>query len=103
MTHLRRQEEPSPQHNGQEAAIAEIRKLGGWVTLDVRSPKQPVVTVHLSFTKVTDAGLVHLKGLTNLRSLDLGDTEVTDAGLVHLKGLANPRRLYLGFTQVRIS
>ncbi len=37
--------------------------------------------------KVTDAGLKHLKGLTNLQSLDLGQTQVTDAGLEPLKGL----------------
>jgi len=38
--------------------------------------------------EVTDAGLEHLKGLTNLLSLTLnGCYEVTDAGLEHLKGL----------------
>ena len=36
---------------------------------------------------MTDAGLVHLKGLTQLQWLDLAETKVTDAGLVHLKGL----------------
>jgi hypothetical protein len=36
---------------------------------------------------VTDAGLEHLKGLTQLRTLFLGYTSVTDAGLKHLKGL----------------
>ena len=32
-------------------------------------------------------GLEHLKGLNQLRELDLGRTRVTDAGLRHLKGL----------------
>ena len=36
---------------------------------------------------MTDAGLEHLKGLTQLRELNLNDTQVTDAGLEHLKGL----------------
>ena len=31
-------------------------------------------------TKVTDPGLMHLKGLTNLRILYLERTKVTDAG-----------------------
>lgn len=36
---------------------------------------------------VTDAGLAHLAGLTNLRQLYLANTAVTDEGLVHLKAL----------------
>jgi hypothetical protein len=31
------------------------------------------------------AGLVHLKGLPNLRDLELSDTPVTDAGVAELK------------------
>ena len=38
---------------------------------------------------VTDAGLVHLEGLTNLQSLHLSETQITDAVLVHLKGLTS--------------
>ena len=45
---------------------------------------------------MTDAGLVHLKGLTKLQTLDLGSTKVTDAGLVHLKGLTQLQSLELG-------
>lgn len=37
---------------------------------------------------ITDAGLIHLKGLTQLQVLELGSRRcVTDAGLAHLKGL----------------
>jgi hypothetical protein len=54
----------------------------------------------LGDTKVTDAGLEHLKGLTNLEVLSLGYTQVTDAGLEHLKGLVNLRELDLFQTQV---
>lgn len=66
--------------------------------------------------KITDAGLVHLQGLsklqrllidapitdeglkclgvlTNLTSLDLRRTQVTEAGLVHLKDLSNLKQL----------
>ena len=58
-------------------------------------------TLNLNFCRqITDAGLVHLKGLTNLEQLDLVDTQVTDAGLVHLKGLTKLRTLFLDSTQV---
>jgi len=36
--------------------------------------------------QITDAGLVHLKRTTKLRSLYLTAIEITDAGLVHLRG-----------------
>jgi hypothetical protein len=49
---------------------------------------------------VTDAGLVHLKGLSRLRSLPLDHSDVTDAGLRHLKGLTKLVRLSLDDTQV---
>ena len=39
----------------------------------------------LAFTQVTDAGLVHLKGLTNLEKLYLNGTQVTAAGATELK------------------
>ena len=43
-------------------------------------------TLDLGFCrKITDAGLVHLKGMTNLQSLDLGGTKITDAGVADLK------------------
>ena len=50
--------------------------------------------------RITDAGMVHLKGLTNLQSLDLRKTKITDAGLVHLKGLNKLQWLYLMGTKV---
>src|SRR5262249_32978324 len=37
--------------------------------------------------KVTDAGLEHLKGLTNLNELRLFGTGVSEVGLEHLKGM----------------
>ncbi len=35
----------------------------------------------MSWTKITGAGLVHLKGLTNLKSLNLNTTKITDGGV----------------------
>jgi hypothetical protein len=49
---------------------------------------------------VGDAGLVHLKGLSSLRELNLRCTKVTDAGLVHLKGLTGLRKLDIRYTKV---
>jgi hypothetical protein len=40
----------------------------------------------LSLTRVTDAGIMHLKGMS-LEVLTLNGTEVTDAGILHLKGM----------------
>jgi serine/threonine protein kinase/Leucine-rich repeat (LRR) protein len=39
---------------------------------------------HLNRSKVTDAGLVHVKQAQFLTSLELADTAITDAGLKHL-------------------
>ena len=49
---------------------------------------------------MTDAGLEHLKGLSQLLALHLDGTQVTDAGLEHLKGLTQLQVLNLGNTQV---
>ena len=105
-------------------AIAEIEKLGGYVTRDEKSPDKPVISVslfggedadaglvkleclthlhdlNLMFTKITDTGLAHLEGLTKLQKLELQGTKVTDAGLVHLKGLTQLQSLDLDYTQV---
>ena len=51
-------------------------------------------------TKVGDAGLRHLRALTNLEELDLEGTKVTDAGMKDLEGLAKLRSLVLFRTRV---
>lgn len=57
-------------------------------------------TLSLTYTDITDLGLTHIKGLNNLQSLDLYDTQITDKGLDNLKGLKNLRTLKLGRTRV---
>ena len=89
-------EPPSP-NLSQEEAIAAIKKLGGKVEF---GSNKAVVFVDLSNTKVTDSGLVHLKGLANLEHLVLFETKVTDAGLVHLEGMTNLENLSLTRTKV---
>ncbi|MHC4085379.1 MAG: redoxin domain-containing protein [Planctomycetota bacterium] len=66
-----------------EQAVADI--LG--------DPSQPTA-------QITDAGLVHLKGLTLLETLRLENRQIGDAGLAHLGGLTSLKTLYLGGTQV---
>jgi hypothetical protein len=54
----------------------------------------------LSNTQVGDEGLTHLKKLTALQMLDLKHTQVSDAGLIHLQGLSSLRVLSLSHIQV---
>jgi len=41
--------------------------------------------MYLNSTSVSDAGLVHLQGLTQLKVLGLSNTQVTEAGISELK------------------
>jgi len=57
-------------------------------------------SLDLSGSQVSDAGLVYLQGLTALQSLNLANTQVSDAGLVHLQGLTALQSFNLSGTQV---
>ena len=86
-------------------AIAEIRDLGGYVTVDEKSPDSPVIGVNFMKTgpgksSLGDAGLVYLKGMAHLQSLILWGTDVTDAGLENLEGLTQLQSLDLSYTRV---
>jgi internalin A len=83
-----------------EKAAALVKKLGGRIEVDEKSKDAPIVAVHLSDTKVTDADLEALKPLTQLHRLYLQNTSITDAGLEHLKGLAELHTLSLNHTKV---
>ncbi len=90
----------------QDEAVEEIEKLGGQVQYDYEAqgvnPPGPawlrnllgenffatVVAVDLSLQQVTDAGLEHLKGLTQIQTLCLVQTMVTDEGVKKLQRLA---------------
>jgi hypothetical protein len=54
----------------------------------------------LGATRVTDAGLKGLAGLTQLKNLYLQDTNVTDDGLKYLRGLKQLQSLDLNGTKV---
>jgi Leucine-rich repeat (LRR) protein len=78
--------------------VAALKKLGATIK---QNEQGEVVEVSLRNRKLTDAGLVHLKGLTNLQTLSLGGTRITGAGLVHLKGLAKLETLNIRDCQIR--
>jgi len=70
-----------PRIQGAEEALAYVGHLRRLEALWLGSPT------------MTDAGLAHLEGLTNLKlmNISLSGTRVTDTGLVHLKGLTRLR------------
>ena len=53
-----------------------------------------------TYAPSADAGLVRLKGLRQLQTLDLSRTQVGDAGVMQLAGLARLTRLDLSQTRI---
>ncbi len=84
----------------EEAAIAEIRKLGGTVRRIAANTDEKEVDFHLSGRDLTDESLKHVMSVKNVVALHLKNTQITDAGLAHLKGLKNLRRLHLEKTAI---
>ena len=72
---------PPAQAADTDAAVSALEKLGAMIK---RNAQGEIVVISLANTQVTDAGLVHLAGLTNLVWLWLYDTHVTDAGIAEL-------------------
>ena len=58
------------QDNPSERAVAEIRKLGGKVTIDASQPNSPAA-VMLTGSRDPAACLPYLKDVSNLRQCDL--------------------------------
>lgn len=54
-----------------------------------------LVTLNISGTAITDAGLERVGSLPNLRALDAARTNITDEGIAHLRELAKLERLNL--------
>ena len=81
------------------------QRNGGWGEFGDREAKclqevPNLISLSLSNTQVSDAGLRHIAGLTNLKLLHLQNTQVSDAGLEHIEGLRNLIFLYLDDTKV---
>jgi len=60
----------------------------------------PVIVVRLAGTDAGDEDLLHVGKLSHLEMLDLRDTRITDAGLQHLRGLNRLKVLILTGTAV---
>jgi hypothetical protein len=91
----------------EQMVVAKIEAWRGWVSYHetdwpfwIARHFRRVETAVIPGPQVTDAGLEHLKELTDLRRLDLDGSQVTDAGLQRLKGLTNLIQLELSDTQV---
>ena len=82
-----------PSDQSGDNAVAAIGKLGPRIKQDDQGN---VVELNLSGSKLTDAGLVHLKRQTTLQTLNLINTTITDTGLLHLKGHTNLKTLRIG-------
>src|SRR5262249_14688562 len=77
-------------HNPEyEQAVAAVRTLGGILSREDTGPAGAGTVVYLRATPVSDADLAHLKGLADLRVLNLAYTSVTDAGLERLRHLTS--------------
>ncbi len=59
-----------------------------------------LIGLDLSGTRITDKGLVNIEGLRQLQLLQLQHTTITDAGLEHLRGLSRLEDLFLQDTKV---
>jgi internalin A len=82
-------------------AITDPIALDDGLLGEIRFPAKLERLELLSASKVTNAGLLHIAKLTELRRLDLGARKVTDAGLLQLRGFVHLRRLYLGGTSIK--
>src|ERR1700722_459949 len=75
----------------EQRAIDGLKKLGARIEYDDKAAGKPVVRVVLFGSLAGDKDVAPLRDLPTLRSLDLVATEVTDAGLVILKDLKELR------------
>jgi hypothetical protein len=91
-------------HIERSLLLEALRLQGAWRVTDsglacIKGLKN-LRTLDLSGTMVTDAGLAHLENLAELRELDLSVDMISDAGITHLKGLHKLRELKLIGTSV---
>lgn len=92
-------------------AVAQIKRLGGQVTVNEKAAGKPVTSVTFLIgifvpgkgcpgSNLTDSGLEYLKAVPTVEELFLPHTKITDAGLIHLRGLRRLKYLDLGDTQI---
>lgn len=69
-------------------------------TLARATERSKLLVISARGTKITDAGLAHLKSLKRLKRLDVANTLVTDDGLQHLETLKSLESLNVAGTRV---
>jgi len=79
-------------------ALAKIKEFGR--VDDVGTKASPLFKLNLGRSRITDADMIHLKGITTPFILDLTGTAVGDDGLKHLEGLSHAHGIFLGETKV---
>src|SRR5262249_33959932 len=73
---------------------AGVRHLGGLTRLrSLRLCREDALRPGFQGPRITGAGLVHLKDLSELESLDLVGQDINDVGLKHLGGLKKLKQL----------
>ncbi|HEX7168225.1 MAG TPA: DnaJ domain-containing protein, partial [Acidimicrobiales bacterium] len=77
-------------------------RVAGATTLQPLAQLAPdrLFGLHAAGAAIGDYDLVHLRGMTSLRILDLTGTAITDAGLLHLLGCTGLETLWLWNTQI---
>lgn len=84
------------------APVRSLRKVGGKIGL-VKRGQQKVLGALLTGPELADDDLAHLTKLTGLKFLQLDVTRLSDAGLGHLKGLKNLEKLILFGARDKVS
>lgn len=77
-----------------------VNEMGGELELEEEDPCRAVVLIDLTGRPISDDDLAKLKGLSRLRTLELGDTPITDAGLAQLAELTGLCTLCLTATRI---
>ena len=90
------EEQKSATHPAAADPIASLELLGARFTRN----GQVVVSLNLSNTQITDADLVHLQTLSELKHIYLFNTPISDRGLVYLKHLKELEELSLARTAI---
>ena len=82
------------------ALIKAVREAGGQAMQLAQNDTRLTVAFHLSDKDTTDDTLKIFASAGNVYSINLRGTKVTDAGMAHLKGLKDLVRLHLEKTAV---
>ena len=79
--------------------LATVKHLKGNFQYVDRTPGSPVFGITLEGEQVTDDDLVDLDGFPDLKELRIGWSKITDAGLKHIRGLTEAPSPGLGQCQ----